>query len=86
MWCNCKGNSLGCKVLIHKPITRKGVTTGVTDVNTFEPEFSDMQAQPNMWGQIMPSIMVLKTEEFKKKQLLLISYAGFRRSTTAMAW
>ena len=55
-------------------------------MNTFEPEFLDMLAQPNQWGQIMPSIMVLKTEEFKKKQLLLISYAGIRRSTTAMAW
>ena len=63
-------------------MTLKDITTGVTDVNAVEPKFSD----PNQWGQIMPSIIVLKTEEFKKKQLLLISYAGIRRSTTAMAW
>ena len=40
-------------------------------MNTFEPEFLDMLAQPNQWGQIMPSIMVLKTEEFKKKTITL---------------
>ena len=34
------------------------VTTGVTDVNAAEPKFSDMLAQPNQCGQIMPSIKV----------------------------